>query len=389
MKILFYADTVFSFGGVQRILAVVAKALSATNDVTILTTELAEDRSMYDYKTSNVRFDFISYKSARDFQYFLCKACSFLYKRLLPKNSLTARLYSFSFFLPRYKSALMRKINDGGYDVVVGVHAFLSLHLASVRSKISAPVTVGWMHNSYDALFEKQNPYLPGMKSFFSQEMRRLEKLVVLTENDAALFKSNLDIDSVVIYNPLTLSPRGMASFDHRKFLAVGRFSPLHKGFDILLKAFALFSKSNADWTLEIVGEGEEEKLYRQIIAEENLGHRVLISPFTSDIQRHYSAASFFVLSSRWEGQPLVLVEAMAHGLPVISSDIPVARELLTGNGASVMFSNGDAQGLAEAMKQMASTEEWDRMSKKAVEFSRGFDVGETCAKWNCVFVGK
>ena len=283
----------------------------------------------------------------------------------------------------------MRKINDGGYDVVVGVHAFLSLHLASVRSKISAPVTVGWMHNSYDALFEKQNPYLPGMKSFFSQEMRRLEKLVVLTENDAALFKSNLDIDSVVIYNPLTLSPRGMASFDHRKFLAVGRFSPLHKGFDILLKAFALFSKSNADWTLEIVGEGEEEKLYRQIIAEENLGHRVLISPFTSDIQRHYSAASFFVLSSRWEGQPLVLVEAMAHGLPVISSDIPVARELLTGNGASVMFSNGDAQGLAEIMKQMASTEEWDRMSKKAVEFSRGFDVGETCAKWNCVFVGK
>ena len=79
----------------------------------------------------------------------------------------------------------------------------------------------------------------------------------------------------------------------------------------------------------------------------------------------------------------------MAHGLPVISSDIPVARELLTGNGASLMFSNGDAQGLAEIMKQMASTEEWDRMSKKAVEFSRGFDVGETCAKWNCVFVGK
>ncbi len=389
MKILFYADTVFSFGGVQRVLAVVAKALSATHDVTILTTDLAEDRSMYDYKSSNVRFDFISYKSARDFQYFLCKACSFLYKRFLPKNALTARLYSFSFFLPRYKSALTRKINDGGYDVVVGVHAFLSLHLASVRSKISAPVTVGWMHNSYDALFEKQNPYLPGMKSFFSQEMRRLEKLVVLTENDAALFKSNLDIDIVVIYNPLTLSPRGMASFDHRKFLAVGRFSPLHKGFDILLKAFALFSKSNADWTLEIVGEGEEEKLYRQIIAEENLGHRVLISPFTSDIQRHYSAASFFVLSSRWEGQPLVLVEAMAHGLPVISSDIPVVRELLTGNGASVMFNNGDAQGLAEIMKQMASTEEWDRMSKKAVEFSRGFDVGETCAKWNCVFVGK
>lgn len=113
------------------------------------------------------------------------------------------------------------------------------------------------------------------------------------------------------------------------------------------------------------------------------------ICPFTSDIQRHYSAASFFILSSRWEGQPLVLIEVMAHGLPIFSSDIPVARELLSGNGASVMFSNGDVMDMAETMKRMASTEEWTKMSQKAMAFSRDFSADETCAKWNSVFVGK
>lgn len=163
----------------------------------------------------------------------------------------------------------------------------------------------------------------------------------------------------------------------------------LHKGFDILLKAFAFFSKSNADWSFEIVGEGEEENLYWQIISTEKLEQRVQICPFTSDIQRHYSAASFFILSSRWEGQPLVLIEAMAHWLPIFSSDIPVARELLSGNGASVMFSNGDVIDMAETMKRMASTEEWTKLSQKAVAFSRDFCVDETCAKWNSVFMGK
>lgn len=389
MKILFYADTVFSFGGVQRVLAVVSKALSKSCDVTILSTDVSFDFGMYEYDKSAVKFDYITYKSPTDLQFCFCKFCSFLYKRCLCKNSATARLYNFSFFLPRYKKMLTEKINSGGYDVVVGVHAFLSLHLASIRKKVNAPIVVGWMHNSYDALFVKQNPYLPGLKSFFAFEMKRLDKVVVLTKADAASFSEQLGLTCEVIYNPLTLEPHGRASFGHKKFLAVGRFSPLHKGFDILIKAFALFAASNDEWCLEIVGEGEEESLYRQLIAQEQLEKRVTICPFTSDIQSHYANASYFVLSSRWEGQPLVLLEAMAHGLPIISSDIPVARELLSENGASVMFANGDVSQLACLLGRMSSLNDWETMSRKALDFSHHFDIDETCSKWNGIFVAE
>lgn len=382
MKIVFYSDTVFSFGGVQRVLAVVAKALSVNHDVTILTTDKGIDRTMYGYDQSRVAFDYFTLSTSRNAEYWFCKMCSMLYKKVLRDTAVGARLYNFSFFLPKYKRTLASKINKGHYDVAVGVHAFQSLHLAAVRSRLNVPKTVGWMHNSYEALFEKDQPYLPGLKMFFAHEMRRLDNIVVLTESDRMAFASNLSLDSGVIYNPLTLRASGQASSQHRKFLSVGRFTPGHKGFDILLKAFAQFAARESRWTLEIVGEGVEEVAMRELAATLGVTDRVKFCRFTPDIQRHYAGASVYVLSSRWEGQPLVLVEAMAHGLPVIASDIPVCRELLSGKGVGMMFSTGDAQDLASCMERMAAATDWEAMSSRSLDLSTRFSIGETVARW-------
>ena len=382
MRILFYADTVFGFGGVQRVLAVIAKALSDDNDVTILSTDTDENLSMYGYDQSRISFDYIAYNGKKNVEYFICKTISYLYKRVLPRNKFTARLYSYSFFRPSYKKQLISKINGGCYDTVVGVHAFLSLHLASIRNHLNVNNVTAWMHNSYNALFDKDNPYLPGLKSFFAVEMRRLDGIVVLSKSDERLFRSNLGLESVTINNPLTLTPSGRASVEYKKFLAIGRFSPKHKGFDLLIKAFAKFADTNNDWTLEIVGEGDEEIIYRQLIIENKLEKRVKICPFTKDIQRHYAGASAYVLSSRWEGQPLVLVEAMAHGLPIASSDLPVAKELLEGRHCGTFFKCGDIDDMALALSRMASTEEWAVMSENALKTSSHFKVENIRQQW-------
>ena len=382
MKILFYADTVFGFGGVQRVLAVIAKSLSEDNDVTILSTDTDENLLMYDYNKSNIHFEYITYNGKKNIEYFVCKSISYIYKKILPQNRFTAWLYSYSFFRPSYKRQLVYKINIGNYDAVIGVHAFLSLHLASVRKCLNVRSVIAWMHNSYDALFEKENPYLPGLKSFFANEMRRLDGIVVLSKSDERLFRKNLGLESVTIYNPLTLEPQGRASLGYKKFLAIGRFSPKHKGFDLLIKAFAVFARQNSDWTLEIVGEGEEENIYRQLIAERHLEQRVKICPFTKDIQRHYAGASAYVLSSRWEGQPLVLVEAMAHGLPIVSSDLPVASELLEGCGCGMLFRCGDIDDMVMALSSMSSTTEWADMSENALKTSSLFKVDNIRQQW-------
>ena len=177
--------------------------------------------------------------------------------------------------------------------------------------------------------------------------MPNLDKIIVLSKYDQERFLKELNIQTEVIYNPLTIEPKGKGSPEHKKFLTIGRFSHLHKGFDILINAFALFAKQNQDWTLDIVGEGSEEEMLRSLISKHQLEKRVTIFPFTKNVEKHYESASVYVLSSRWEGFPLVLFEAMSYGLPILSSDIPIAKEILENKGVSTLFTSENINDLA------------------------------------------
>lgn len=389
MRILFYADTVFDFGGVQRVLSVIATALSKKHEVVILSTDKAASKEVYGYDKTSISFRSIDYKSQRNLSYLWCKFLSLLYKKCLPHNRFTSRLYSYSFFLPKYKRELLRAIEQENADVVIAVHAFCALHLASIRNRLGTKKTVAWIHNCYDALFEKNHPYLPQLKSFFSFQMRVMDEIVVLSKSDLRLFQDNLHLNTSVIYNPLTLPPMGKGKYEYKKFLSVGRFSQGHKGFDVLINAFALFAANNREWTLEIVGEGEEEPLYRKLIKGHHLEDRVQIMPFTPMIQRHYAQASVYVLSSRWEGMPLVLLESMSHGLPVISSDLPVARELMEESGTCRFFKNEDVQQLAACMEQLTEETLWMEQSGKSLSRVRDFSVDAIEKEWERVFVAR
>lgn len=390
MDILFYADTVFSFGGVQRVLAEITKSLSSRHNVTILTTEPHEDLSMYGYAGSAVRFRHISYPPQTGLSHYIHKACSAVYKLILPHTRLTSKLYSYSFFPESHKRRLVEEINAGHYDAVIGVHVWLSLHLAVVRPRLNAPVVTGWMHNSYQALTDPHGHYLPRLRGFFRCVMPQLDRLIVLSQADACLFHSRLGLTADVVYNPLTVRPSGRCVRSSRLFLAIGRFDPLHKGFDLLIEAYAAYTAQGGDWALRIVGEGPEEAMYGQMIAARHLQERVELCPFTKDVGRHYRAASAYVLSSRWEGMPLVLVEAMAHGLPIAASALPVVEELLGGRGVAELFPVADVQAMARAMLAIsqADNSRWQAMSDKAAEYARQFDITEATRQWEQLLAG-
>lgn len=387
MKLLFYCDTVFGYGGVERVLAELAKELTKRHDVTVLTTDLRKDYTMYGYSQSEVKFDFIDYSQSSLIENLIYKFYSMLYKKILPHTSFTSWLYGKSFFLPSYRKKLIRKINEGHYDVVIGVHAYLALHLTSIHSHIHA-MTIGWMHNSFEAFFEKKNPYLPDLKDFFSYRMKVLDKVVVLSQADFNRYQRDMQLETTVIYNPLTVIPEGHCQLGYKKFLAVGRFAHGHKGFDILIKAFARFAKDNSDWILEIVGEGPEEALYRSLIAENGLENRVKLCPFTNHIQKHYSEASIYILSSRWEGFGLVLVEAMSHGLPIIASRLPVTCELLGNKGVATFFESENIEQLTEQMHYMVREPDWYQMSENAIAYSEKFNVLNIGMEWEDLFNG-
>lgn len=383
MKICFYCNSIFTFGGVQRVLAVIAKELSKKHEITIITLDnpSLNDTTMYGLDSADIHYINFQYAKTPLYEHLPCKAYSLLYKTILPQNRLFSKWYGYSSLPHSQRSLLIKTLNQGNYDAVIGVHVFLSFHLASIKKQIKA-ITIGWMHNSYDAFFSIKTAYVGKQKNQFKHLMPNLDKIIVLSKYDQERFLKELNVKTEVIYNPLTIEPKGKGSPEHKNFLAIGRFSPLHKGFDILIEAFALFARQNQDWTLDIVGEGPEEEMLRSLISKYHLEKRVTIYPFTKEVEKHYVSASVYVLSSRWEGFGLVLVEAMSYGLPIISSYLPVTRELLEGKDVGIFFKNENITDLTEKMLSIAQNSNLETTGYKAIEYSKQFNIANIYKQW-------
>lgn len=383
MKICFYCDSIFTFGGVQRVLAEIARGLSVRHQVTILTADdpALENTEMYGLSEARISYRYISYPALPFYTYYPCKAYSLCYKKILPQNKLTTRMYAYSSFPGLYRQILSRALNEGQYDVIVGVHAYPAIYLSTVRRQVKAKM-IGWLHNSVDAFFQRPGTWFWGAEKRFSYQMGLLDKVVVLTHTDQEYYRSCMNLATQVIYNPLSLQIQGKGGPEHKKFLAVGRFTPRHKGFDLLIKAFAEYARKHSEWNLDIVGEGPEEELYRSLIAEHHLEDRVTLYPFTNQIQTFYARSSVYILSSRWEGFGLVWIEAMAHGLPVIASDLPVVKELLADSGNAVLFENENIHDLAQKMEEMVARENLPEMGEISCREAERFRLGNILPQW-------
>ena len=378
-RICFLTDSIFSFGGVQRVTAVIAKELAKDYDVTIVTKDKPEqkDTTLYELDKANIHYRFFSFPEVSRWKYYFCKAYSYLYRRHLPQTGLTSDLYAYSSFPHEQRKALYKELAEGHYDIIIGVHAPLAVRLATCRSHLQGTRLIGWIHNSYKALFGEGSLYIgPELCLHYELQLAKLDKTVVLSHDDAQKYH----IPTEVIYNPLTLVPGSPSEGTSKKFLTVGRFSRLHKGIDLLIEAFRIFAQDNQEWTLDIVGEGVEEPLYHQLIEKYHLQERITIHPFTNNIQQYYHEAQVYVLSSRWEGMPLVLMEAMSHGLPIISSDLPICKEIMGDFG--LYFSNGDSNGLARQM-QAATLLDWPNMSQKAIAIAKHYNIETISRQWH------
>ena len=377
-RLCFLVDSIFTFGGVQRVTSVISKTLSSDYDITILTLDKPEqqDLAIYDLQASNLHFRFMSFPPLPPRKRWLTKAYSYLFRRWLPQTRWTSRLYAHSSFPAEKRMPLVRELQEGRYDIIVGVHAPLAVRLASCRRYLPGVRLIGWIHNSYQALFAEGSRYAgPELRRHFEYQLETLDDTVVLCQHDAQQFS----FPTRVIYNPLTLQPAAPSKGTSQEFLAVGRFTPQHKGFDLLIEAFRLFSQKNDTWTLTIVGEGPEGDIYQNLIKQYGLDQRITIHPFTHDIQRYYSAAQVYVLSSRWEGMPLVLMEAMAHGLPVVASDLPVCREIM--GDFALYFPTGSVEQLAQQL-DAATRIDFQQRTAQALAIASHYNVESIVRQW-------
>lgn len=215
---------------------------------------------------------------------------------------------------------------------------------------------------------------------------RYAEAVVVLTERDRAAWQAALRprAQLVAIPNPLAIDrPAEPTDLSQRRVLAVGRLEHV-KGFDLLLAAWQGVTAQTTGWTLRIVGDGSErESLLRQ---REALGLQrcVEILPATHDIAAHYGQASVFAMSSRYEGFGLVLTEAMACGLAIVSFACETGpRALLSDDVTGLLVEPENVEALAQTLlRVMRSQPLRERLSQAARQASLAYDAGAIAAQW-------
>lgn len=161
---------------------------------------------------------------------------------------------------------------------------------------------------------------------------KRFDCFVVLTHEDRLSWKSMTNIK--VIPNAQTFSCEHPALLTNKKVLAVGRYT-YQKGFDMLLKAWALVCEHEKDWQLHIVGDGELKGQLQQQIDGLSLNRHVVLCPPSSNMKTIYQNASILVMSSRYEGFGMVLLEAQTAGLPTVSFNCKCGPKDIIINGVT------------------------------------------------------
>lgn len=219
----------------------------------------------------------------------------------------------------------------------------------------------------------------------------RFAKVLVVPTRQMQTYFSNLAADRVkVIENPVSASTStGRIAETEKLILAIGRLQP-QKGFDLLIWAVSLVAKEFPDWKLVIVGEGPERANLENLINRLGLVNNITLVGQVQDLSDLLCNATMFVLSSRFEGFPNVLCEAMAAGLPVIAFDCPTGpREIIDSGVNGILVPAQDHMGLAQAMIRLIKDANLRRqLGVNAGKISERFSAHVILQKWEEVLVG-
>ena len=212
--------------------------------------------------------------------------------------------------------------------------------------------------------------------------------LVVQTGEIAAWCEKRFKTRIEVISNPVAASVQGSVKSERvKRLIGVGRLAG-QKGFDFLLEAFSRLARHHEDWTLVIYGEGPERAALEGRIAELGLAGRVELPGWVSDIRERMWESGIFVLSSRFEGFPNALCEAMSCGLPVVSFDCPGGpAEIVRHDMDGFLVPPGDLDKLSGSMEALINDRELrERFGRRAEEVAERFSMDRVVAQWEQLF---
>lgn len=213
----------------------------------------------------------------------------------------------------------------------------------------------------------------------------KCKTIVFQTEGARKYFDINIQNKGVVVLNPIKSGlPEKSFENDNKTIVSVGRLTE-QKNYSLLLKAFSIFNKEHPDYSLKIYGKGELEDSLKSFSKCLGIEDKVVFCGFKDNLHEEIADASMFVMSSDYEGLSNALLEAMAMGIPCVSTDSPPggARMVIQNGVNGILVPVGDENELAKAMNSIANNKEFAKfIGKNSMKIIECANIDKICNEW-------
>lgn len=283
-------------------------------------------------------------------------------------------------FLSLFKTVgLIRKhIKAVNPDVIISIQANAYIRTWLANMCLHYPVIVA-DHTS----FARKMDFINTLTRHYLYKYA--DGISILTYRDENLLRDKYP-QKMVIHNPLTWSLLEDTTARNKTILAAGRFDIWKtKGFDILLSVWGQLASRYPDWTLQIAGTGSDNAIavIKEMIRENEIEGRVELLGQVSDMKSLYSHSGIFALSSRVEGMPMVLLEAMSQGCPCVAFDVGGASGEMMGNGGGIVVKDGSSSEFGNALEALIIDDKKRKeMTRAAILSASHFSVDAFIQKW-------
>lgn len=371
MKLLYLIHSTYNPGGMERVLLNKVRYLVEEKgwDVTVVTTDQHDRPSFYPFPEGVRMIDLEVNYSDDNGKMFHKKLLGYFMRRQLHKKRLKEVLAEIrpdvvDCFYPG-ECSFVPGLKDGSRKV-------MELH----QSKL--------FHHQYN------RSGLMGLADKVRARMderlvRRFDRFVVLTHEDRDMWGDMPGIR--VIPNAANFIAEKYSDYSAKRVIAVGRLD-YQKSFDRLILVWEKVHKQMPDWRLDIFGQGEWKDMLQSMIDERGLQDCVRLNAPTRNIGKEYSESSMIVMSSHYEGFPMVMIEAMACGLPAVCFDFKCGpRDIIEEGENGLIVKDGDVEGLAEAIVKLMKDEELrKRMGENAKRVVETYSEERVMGLWEELF---
>lgn len=367
MKIVYLIHSTYNPGGMERVLLNKVTWLVGKMgwEVTVVTTDQHERASFYPFPEGVKMIDLGVNYSEDNGKPFLKKLMGFLKRRRLHKKRMTE-------VLAQVKPDVVDCFYPGECSFVPGLKDDSKKVMELHQSKL--------FHHQYNrsGLMGLADKYRAMMDE---RLVRKFDRFVVLTEEDAKMWGEMPNIR--VIPNAANFIAQKYSGCSEKRVIAVGRLD-YQKSFDRLILVWEKVHEKMPDWRLDIFGQGEWKAMLQGMIDERGLQDCVRLNGPTKDIGKEYAESSMLVMSSHYEGFPMVMIEAMACGLPAVCFDFKCGpRDIIVEGENGLIVPDGDVEGLAEAMIRLMKDEELrKRMGENAKKVVETYSEEKVMRKW-------